>query len=219
MPDITAKEALLRAAGFPEKGTDVGAYDTILQFVHWERAAQMGVQRYNLSNEDDHWRLLLNIGLDHHAVERVTDPSIRPIVLRLLQLNLSLITLESCSGHPEQGETCGYITLCFLNPTEGREFTHECWIRDLQVLGCPITPHGSLRMSVERSLTNRLPVTIRLVPSRQENLVARWHAFTEAIDIFDGKGVGQPDPSFERADRNDMAGVAETFRNVLQARP
>src|SRR5687768_17562341 len=100
MPAMTAKEALLRAAGFSEHGADVGAYDKLLPFVDWHRAAQMGVQRYDLSSEDDHWRLLLNIGLNRQAVERVVDLSIRPIVTRLLTLNLSLITLESCSGHP-----------------------------------------------------------------------------------------------------------------------
>ena len=217
MSEITAKEALLRAVGFPEKGDDVEAYDTILQFVHWERAAHMGVQRYNLSNEDDHWRLLLNIGLNHSAVERVVDPSIRPFVMRLLQLNLSLITLESCSGHPHLGEASGYITICFLNPTEGREFTHECWLRDLHVLGCPITPDGHIRMSVERSLTNRVPVTIRLVPSAQEDLVSRWSAFTEALDIFDGKGISQPNPAFERTEHADIEAIAEAFHALLKA--
>ena len=217
MPEMTAKEALLKAAGFPEKGTDVGAYDEILQFVDWQRAEHMGVERYNLSNEDDNWRLLLNIGLNRNAVERVVDPSIRTIVTRLLKLNLSLITLESCSGHPELGEACGYITICFLNPSEGREFTHECWIRDLHILGCPITPSGTIRMSVERSLANRVPVTIRLVPGLQEDLVARWLSFTEVLDIFDGEGVSQPNPSFERADRVAIAGVAEAFLILLQA--
>ena len=217
MPEMTAKEALLKAAGFSEHGADVGAYDTILQFVDWKRAAQMGVQRYDLSNEDDHWRILLNVGLNRHAVERVVDPSIRPIVTRLLKLDLSLITLESCSGHPGLGEECGYITICFLNPGEGREFTHECWIHDLHILGCPITPHGTIRMSVERSLDNRVPVTIRLVPSPQGDLVSRWTSFTEVLDTFDGEGMSSPDPTFARADSAEFAGVAEDFQILLKA--
>ncbi|MDH3602395.1 MAG: hypothetical protein OEU26_22500 [Candidatus Tectomicrobia bacterium] len=217
MPDMTAKDALLRAAGFPDHGADVGAYDKILQFVDWKRAEQMGVQRYNLSNEDDHWRLLLNIGLNRNAVERVVDPSIRTIVTRLLKFNLSLITLESCSGHPGLGEETGYLTMCFLNPGEGKEFTHECWLRDLHVLGCPMTPNRIIRMSVERSLDNRVPVTIRMVPGPQGDLVACWTSFTEAIDTFDGEGVSSPNPAFERADSAGIAGVAEEFLTLLKA--
>ena len=217
MPDITAKEALLKAANFREYGTDVDAYDTILQVVDWKRAEQMGVQRYDLSNEDDHWRILLNIGLNRQAVERVVDPSIRPIVTRLLKLDLSLITLASCSGHPGQGDESGDITMCFLNPNEGREFTHECWLQDLPILGCPITPNGIMRMSVERSLHNRLPVTVRIVPGSQGDLVSRWAAFTEALDTFDGEGVSEPEPGFERADPADVAAVAEAFLSVLEA--
>jgi hypothetical protein len=214
---MTAKDALLQAAGFPEHGADVGAYDTILQFVDWIRAAQMGVQRYDLSNEDDHWRILLNIGLNRNAVERVVDPSIRPIVTRLLKLDLSLITLESCSGHPGLGEASGYITICFLNPGEGREFTHECWLRDLHIAGCPITPNGKVKMSVDRSLDNRVPVTIRLIPGPQGDLVSRWTAFTEVLDTFDGEGESSPNPTFERADRAECAGVAKEFLSLLTA--
>lgn len=217
MPEMSAKEALLNAAGFPEHGADVDAYDKILQFIDWKRAEQMGVQRYNLSNEDDHWRLLLNTGLNRHAVLRVVDPSIRTIVTRLLTFNLSLITLESCSGHPGLGEECGYITMCFLNPGEGREFTHECWLRDLHILGCPITPNGIIRMSVERSLANRLPVTLRLVPGPQADLVSCWTSFTEVLDTFDGEGVSRPNPTFERADSAACAGVAEEFLALLKA--
>ena len=216
MPEMSAKEALLNAAGFPEHGANVDAYDKILQFVDWKRAEQMGIQRYNLSNEDDHWRLLLNTGLNRHAVLRVVDPSIRPIVERLLTFNLSLITLESCSGHPGLGEACGYITMCFLNPGEGGELTHECWLRDLHILGCPITPNGIIRMSVERSLANRLPVTIRLVPDQQADLVARWTAFTEVLDTFDGEGVSGPNPTFERADHAACIEVAEAFLTLLK---
>jgi hypothetical protein len=214
---MTAKEALLRAADFSEHGADVGAYDKLLPFVDWHRAEQMGVQRYDLSSEDDHWRLLLNIGLNRQAVERVVDPSIRPIVTRLLTLNLSLITLASCSGHPGRGEECGYVTICFLNPGEGREFTHECWLRDMHVLGWPITPNGIIRMSVERSLVNRIPVTIRLVPGPQGDLIACWSAFTEVLDIFDGEGVSSPNPTFERADSVEFAKVTETFHSLLKA--
>ena len=217
MPEMTAKEALLHAAGFPQHGADVDAYDTLLQVVDWNRAAQMGVQRYDLSNEDDHWRILLNTGLNHDAVERVVDPSIRSLVMRLLKSYLSVITLASCSGHPDEGEEGAYITIGFLNPNEGREFTHECWVRDLPILGSPITPHGIMKMSVERSLDNRMPVTINLAPGPHGGLVAGWTAFAEVIDVFDGEGVDGPDPAFKRPDPAEFVSVTEAFRSLLEA--
>jgi hypothetical protein len=72
-------------------------------------------------------------------------------------------------------------------------------------------------MSVERSLTNRLPVTIRLVPGPQSDLVSRWTSFAEVLDTFDGKGVSGPSPTFERADSAALAGVAEEFLALLKA--
>ncbi len=163
----------------------------ILQ-LDWEKAKNLQVDPETFDHHKA-WEIICQIGFCKAAVLPLIDPAIAQIISRLM--DLPVLPIASCSGH--DWATMAWVTLFFRDAAFGQRFLAACEINcacakiTVSVNSYIARQVGGFgpRIPVEQCLANRLPLTISADTQSGDDCQAFWRAFSQALDLFDRKGL------------------------------
>lgn len=197
--------ALFQDIFYPPEYPSHGILHPMAYLIDWDKAEQIIVP-VNTGVEESVklWPLFLEVGFAPERVLELVDPAIIPILRRIL--NLPMLTLWSCSGHPHEGYGNPYLGVVFRDRKFGVSFMDA--LKDVFTAEKGITfgsegpgisteniPFSVLpSMPVEFAVEYYLPVMLRWHIKDDEDIFKVWRLFSSALHRFDSLGEFIPDP-------------------------
>lgn len=229
MKRVTAFEALMYEFGYTHFKMDAEEYPFIMRLVDWEKALNHELKEFP-SSTDKAWKILRKIGFVKQRVLQIVDPALIPIIDRML--DLPILTLSCCSGHPHQVTLRlnhrPFLEFVFRESRFGRKFV-EIYnktfkqIRRRQLKGCHAvsivsTDCFGVELPLDICLSKCLPIYMSWRDIKSvKGLQNRWCTFSRVLDAFDGKGVYTPSVALlGRQDNSNSTAFLKELTDALQ---
>jgi len=195
---MNAAEYLVRHFGLDKKETLVQVPNVIF-LIDWEKAKTREIDPDFISVHQS----IVQLGQIKEHVVATTEPAIRPIVGRLI--DLGQLVEESCAGHVnrrlnfvEKGNH-PEISIIFTDPEAGAMFIMALEEKfdgqfkiDIKGNTSPIFNKAiDDGLSIAACLAEKLPINFRWTAYKPADLATIWKLFSEVLDEFDQAGSGE----------------------------
>ena len=230
---LDPKMLLLEAFGYNRYGNEVDKYPFEMRLLDWDKAIETNAIKKPWTFLSEFcWNLFLAIGFKKERVLRVVDPALVPLVSRVL--DLPILPLGSCSGHPIKKSHPPYLQMVFRDAEFGYDFHQTCvtmfadsapklivYGHTTHALQSYVGPGMLGRffpvgLPAEVSIANYLSIELAWETASHEEYPLLWSRFSRVLDRFDGKGEYTPTRTALRQ-RVVMEGQGELFDEVLRA--